>query len=61
MKTKHATVKISGYEIPLIGINESATQQKCSVCGCCFHLSEITLDEKGRALCKECLQKKGQK
>lgn len=60
MKDKHATVKIGEYTIPLIGIAESATQQKCSRCKCSFHLSEITLNENGKPLCKECL-KKGQK
>lgn len=59
MKT-HATVRIGEYTIPLIGIPESATVQKCSVCGRGFHLSDIELDGKGQPLCQQC-KEKGQK
>lgn len=54
---KHATVKIGEYTIPLIGIPESSTQQKCFGCGKSFHLSDIKLDKKGNPYCPECLPK----
>ena len=54
---KHATVNLGEYTVPLIGIPQSATQQKCSKCGKSFHLSEIELDQNGRPLCKKCKEK----
>ena len=52
---KHATVKIGEFEIPLIGVPQDATQQKCEGCGKNFHLTEITLDADGKPKCPECL------
>jgi len=50
----HATVKIGEYTIPLIGIEEDATQQQCSQCKQSFHLSEIKLDQSGEPWCEGC-------
>lgn len=56
---KHATVRLSEYEVPLIGVPASATQEKCADCGKLFHLSEIELDLNGRHLCPVCKEKAG--
>lgn len=53
----HATVKIGGHTIPLIGIRQDATEMMCDGCSREFHLSEITLHYSGRLfLCKSCLK-----
>jgi hypothetical protein len=54
--SKHATVPVGEYTVPLIGIPPSATQEKCSRCGSVCHLSEIVLDEKGQPCCQTCLK-----
>lgn len=56
-KSIHATVKIGDYTIPLIGVDSSATQQKCCKCGQSFHLSDIVLDMLGNPVCHECAPK----
>lgn len=51
--SKHATVKVDGYTIPLIGIPPSATEDWCDVCGKKLHLSEVNITEDGRMVCQE--------
>ncbi len=48
----HATVKIGEYTIPLIGVAEDATKERCDKCLKYFHLSLIGYD--GRFLCQPC-------
>lgn len=55
---KHATIKLGEYTVPLIGIPEKATLQKCVVCRFTFHLSDIILDERCRPHCRACMEKK---
>ena len=50
----HATVRIAGYNLPLIGIDQSATEEKCDGCKRVFHLSEVMLDEQARFMCWSC-------
>ena len=50
---KHATVKIAGYTIPLIGIAPEATEDKCERCGKLSHLSELAFVD-GQMICKDC-------
>lgn len=52
----HATVRLGDYQVPLIGIEKSATEEKCDGCRRTFHLSEIKLDQ-GRFLCWSCRMK----
>lgn len=54
---KHATVKHGEFEIPLIGIDAEAVQEKCDNCNKSVHLQEIMIDEFSHFLCKECLKK----
>lgn len=56
-----ATVKIGEYEIPLIGIPDSATQQKCSICGKSFHISEIKIEMNGEPKCSQCEERTDEK
>lgn len=49
----HATVRIAGYNLPLIGIDRSATEDKCDLCGDIFHLSDLTFTGK-QFLCGKC-------
>lgn len=51
----HATVKTGEYEVLLIGVPKSATQESCSLCGHIGHLTEFALDVRGRPLCSGCL------
>lgn len=53
--SQHATVPLGEYTVPLIGIPESATQEKCSRCGSICHLKDIVLDGKGHPCCQTCL------
>lgn len=53
----HATVRIAGYNLPLIGIDQSATEEKCDGCKRDKHLSEVKLDEQGRFMCWSCRMK----
>jgi hypothetical protein len=53
---KHATVKVGGYTIPLIGVPVASTQQQCVGCKQSFHLTQITLDENGQPWCLWCLK-----
>lgn len=52
---KHAHVQSGEYEVPLIGIPKTATQQECQTCKKCFHLNEIKFNIDGAPQCKECL------
>lgn len=51
--SKHATVKIGEFTVPLIGVKPSATQETCSKCNKVKHLSEISFDGT-RFICREC-------
>lgn len=53
----HATVRIAGYDLPLIGIASSATEEKCDGCKRTYHLSEVRLDDRGRFMCWSCRMK----
>lgn len=52
----HATVRIDGKEIPLIGIPPESTQQRCEVFGKSFHLCEIRFNYYGSPMCVGCLE-----
>lgn len=52
MSDRHATVKIDGKDIPLIGIPESETLDRCDRCGDTFHLSQLQLTN--QLLCQKC-------
>jgi hypothetical protein len=52
----HATVRIAGYNLPLIGIGQEATEEQCDGCKQTFHLSEIKIDA-GRFMCWSCRMK----
>lgn len=52
----HATVRLGDYSVPLIGIDQSATEEKCDGCKRLFHLSEIKLDQ-DRFMCWSCRMK----
>jgi ribosomal protein L37E len=56
---KHATVRLAGYEIPLIGVPPSATEETCADCGRKQHLSEMQLDMAFRPICPGCLTGEG--
>ncbi len=47
----HATTKIGDYVIPLIGIPESATDEKCDTCGAKLHISNAYLCSDGKIRC----------
>lgn len=51
---EHAKVNQDGFEIPLIGISKSATEEKCEFCLKTFHLKDIVLTTSGTPLCKQC-------
>lgn len=50
----HATVRLGDYKVPLIGIDQSATEEKCDGCQRTYHLSEIRLNQ-NRFMCWSCL------
>jgi len=50
----HASVKLDGMEIPLIGIPMAATQEKCDCCRKEFHLQSVALQFCGFFFCPEC-------
>ncbi len=50
---KHATIKFGEYEIPLIGLPPSSTEEDCQQCKKRFHLQEIELVHT-KFLCNEC-------
>jgi hypothetical protein len=51
---KHASVKLDGKEIPLIGIDFDATQERCVRCEKYWHLQDILLDENTNPVCLSC-------
>jgi hypothetical protein len=55
--SKHATVPRDGFSVPIIGIPESATDERCDGCGDFFHLTIIKL-WRGQFLCSYCLAKR---
>ena len=50
----YATVRLGEYEVPLIGIPRTATEEKCSKCGLTFHLADVSMDENMNPVCKSC-------
>ena len=50
----HATVKIGEHTVPLIGVDQSATQERCGGCGRTIHLSEAVLTPTGMPVCTRC-------
>lgn len=58
MRLKHATVEVSGYKIPLIGIPKSATQFQCQKCGSKFDRPDKVILTVQRFLCEKCRKKK---
>lgn len=50
---KHATVHIGDMAIPLIGIPESETIERCDGCGKKFNLRQVWLDGT-KFLCADC-------
>lgn len=53
MNTKHATVKIDGMDIPLIGVPEAATEEECEKCHQRVHITKCSLQE-GKMVCDAC-------
>jgi len=51
---EHATVKVGGYEVPLIGVPVDATQQECSRCGKSVYILLAKLDYHGQPICLWC-------
>lgn len=52
-KSKHATVKTGGYEVPLIGIPKEATTDVCDACGHWFNFSDLKFTD-GQLECPKC-------
>ncbi len=52
---KHATVKVGGFEIPLIGLPTHCTLGECDLCHDYFGLTDITYTGK-QFLCAKCNQ-----
>jgi hypothetical protein len=51
----HATVQVSGYEIPLIGIRPDAMLETCDLCGDYFNIRQVQISDNGRQiLCEKC-------
>lgn len=60
--SKHASVRIAGYEVPLIGVPVSATNDRCDGCGKDFHIQELAwvMVRTGNVLvCYTCQQNPG--
>lgn len=56
----HATVKLDGnMEIPLIGIDKSASSELCDVCKRPLHLQSVELTDEG-FVCDECVMSMGE-
>lgn len=52
---KHASVRVAGYVIPLIGIPRDATMNECDLCHDVFHIQDLKVNESGnQVLCKKC-------
>lgn len=52
--TEHATVKLDGRDIPLIGVPADATRDRCAACGQTFHLSLLVLHQ-DKFICHKCV------
>jgi hypothetical protein len=52
---KHAMVPTGEFMVPLIGIPETAVEERCDRCGNHLHLSKIVISEDGRFICVGCL------
>lgn len=58
---KHATIRIAGYEVPLIGLSVSETESACDGCGKDFHIQSLTwMERTGKTvlLCETCQLKR---
>lgn len=53
----HATVEVSGFKIPLIGVPSEATLEECDRCHDAYPLTQVTWTERGW-LCQKCNSKK---
>jgi hypothetical protein len=51
---KHATVKIGEWTVPLIGLPQSASQDKCDGCGKVTEIRDLSYDGT-RFLCRGCV------
>ena len=49
----HATVRVSGYEVPMVGVPPSAMLQECCLCHDLFPLGDVEWDGR-QALCRKC-------
>lgn len=59
--SEHATVKVDGYIIPLIGVPKEATEGACEGCQKpTFHITDLELVGT-RMLCPECRQAESRK
>lgn len=45
--SNHASVRVAGYTVPLIGLPVSATECECDLCHDVFHVQDLTLNEAG--------------
>lgn len=52
--SEHATVKLSEFEVPLIGIPKESTQETCFACGVIMHLNEAVITKGGKVVCPRC-------
>lgn len=51
----HATVKLDGVDIPLIGVPVYGTLEECDLCHSDYHLSIMQFSESGKQiLCPTC-------
>lgn len=55
--TKHATVTRDGYEVPLIGILESAVMGECDLCHESLPISKLEFNGT-QMLCAKCRESK---
>ena len=55
MSAKHASVRIGGYDVPIIGIPPSATEYKCDGCQVVCKVEQLAINETGdKFLCEQC-------
>jgi len=50
---QHATVRVDGMVLPLIGIPKGATLEECALCHDEFHICDVEWTGK-QMLCKKC-------
>lgn len=54
---EHATVKVDGYTIPLIGIKKSETDEVCEYCNKPTHMQNGAFNTDGKYICNDCHSK----